>query len=53
MVYKKLHLKRLRTEFPLPQSSKVRNIQKTDVQKFLAQRKSDTSESGKAPVSTP
>jgi integrase len=37
MVYKKLHLKRLRTEFPLPQSTKIRNIQKTDVQKFLAQ----------------
>jgi len=37
MVHKELHLKRLRTEFPLPQSTKVRNIQKTDVQKFLAQ----------------
>ena len=37
MVYKKLHLKRLRTEFPLPQSTKIRNIQKTDVMKFLAQ----------------
>jgi integrase len=37
MVYKKLHLKRLRTEFPLPASSKVRNIQKTDVMKFLSQ----------------
>jgi hypothetical protein len=37
MVYKKLHRKRLRTEFPLSQSTKSRNIQKTDVQKFLAQ----------------
>ena len=48
MVYKKLHLKRLRTEFPLPQSSKVRNIQKTDVQKFLAQYNHLTSTSWNA-----
>jgi integrase len=37
MVYKKLHLKRLREKFPLPQSTKIRNIQKTDVLKFLSQ----------------
>lgn len=36
-VYKNLHIKRLRTEFPHPPSTKIRNIQKTDVQKFLAQ----------------
>ena len=36
-VYKTLHLKRLRTEFPLPPSTKVRNIQKTDVLRFLSQ----------------
>ena len=48
MVYKKLHLKRLRTEFPLPQSSKVRIIQKTDVQKFLAQYNHLTSASWNA-----
>ena len=37
MVYKKLHLKRLREEFPLPSSTRIRNIQKTDVIKFLSQ----------------
>jgi integrase len=37
-VYKKLHLGRLRTEFPLPSSTtKVRTIQKTDVMRFMAQ----------------
>lgn len=36
-IYKQLHLKRLRTEFPLPPATKVRNIQKTDVMRFLAQ----------------
>jgi len=36
-IYKQLHLKRLRTEFPLPHATKVRNIQKTDVMRFLAQ----------------
>ena len=48
MVYKKLHLKRLRTEFPLPESTKVRNIQKTDVHKFLAQYNHLTSTSWNA-----
>ena len=36
-VYKKLHLKRLRTEFPHPTGTKVRTIQKSDVVKFLSQ----------------
>jgi len=35
--YKKLHLKRLREEFPKPIKTKVRDIQKTDVLRFLAQ----------------
>jgi hypothetical protein len=53
MVYKKLHLKRLRTEFPLPQSTKVRNIQKTDVQKFLAQYNHLTSTVFAQPTTSP
>jgi integrase len=36
-VYKSLHLRRLRTEFPCRLATRVRDIQKTDVAKFLAQ----------------
>ena len=37
-IYKKLHLERLRTEFPLPPATtKVRTIQKTDLMRFMAQ----------------
>jgi len=36
-IYKTLHLKRLREEFPRRLSTKVRDIKKTDVVKFLAQ----------------
>lgn len=35
--YKKLHLKRLRNDFPKPIKTKARDIQKTDVVRFLAQ----------------
>ena len=35
--YKNLHLKRLREEFPKPIKTKIRDIQKTDVLRFLAQ----------------
>jgi len=37
LVYKKLHLKRLREDFPKPITTKLREIQKTDVLRFLAQ----------------
>jgi len=37
-IYKKLHLERLRTEFPLPpKTTKVRSVQKTDVMRFMSQ----------------
>jgi integrase len=37
LIYKKLHLERLRTEFPRRPITKTRDIQKSDVVKFLAQ----------------
>lgn len=36
-IYKNLHLKRLRTEFPLRLTTRVRDIQKTDIIRFLTQ----------------
>ncbi len=47
-IYKKLHIKRLRTEFPLPPTTRIRTIQKTDVLKFLAQYNHLTSTSWNA-----